>query len=154
MKLSQRGEYAVQALLVLGICYGPEVIRIKDIAKQQNIPRRFLEQILNDLKSGGFVQSRRGVAGGYRLERSPEQILLSEIIQYIEGPIESIDSSNVGENNHNLHSDEAAKCAINFVMKDVRSAIVGVLESVTLSDLCKRLHEIQGAMENPPDYSI
>ena len=154
MKLSQRGEYAVQALLVLGICYGPEVIRIKDIAKQQNIPRRFLEQILNDLKSGGFVQSRRGVAGGYRLERSPEQILLSEIIQYIEGPIESIDSSNVGENNHNLHSDEAAKCAINFVMKDVRSAIVGVLESVTLSDLCKRLHEIQGPMENPPDYSI
>ena len=154
MKLSQRGEYAVQALLVLGICYGPEVIRIKDIAKQQNIPRRFLEQILNDLKSGGFVQSRRGVAGGYRLERSPEQILLSEIIQYIEGPIESIDSSNVGENNHNLHSDEAAKCAINFVMKDVRSAIVGVLESVTLSDLCKRLHEIQGVMENSPDYSI
>mgnify|MGYP001193793133 FL=1 len=154
MKLSQRGEYAVQALLVLGICYGPEVIRIKDIAKQQNIPRRFLEQILNDLKSGGFVQSRRGVAGGYRLERSPEQILLSEIIQYIEGPIESIDSSNVGENNHNLHSDEAAKCAINFVMKDVRSAIVGVLESVTLSDLCKRLHEIQGGMENLPDYSI
>ncbi|MAD22846.1 MAG: transcriptional regulator [Verrucomicrobiales bacterium] len=154
MKLSQRGEYAVQALLVLGICYGPEVIRIKDIAKQQNIPRRFLEQILNDLKSGGFVQSRRGVAGGYRLERSPEQILLSEIIQYIEGPIESIDSSNVGGNNHNLHSDEAAKCAINFVMKDVRSAIVGVLESVTLSDLCKRLHEIQGSMENPPDYSI
>ena len=154
MKLSQRGEYAVQALLVLGICYGPEVIRIKDIAKQQNIPRRFLEQILNDLKSGGFVQSRRGVAGGYRLERSPEQILLSEIIQYIEGPIESIDSSNVGENNHNLHSDEAAKCAINFVMKDVRSAIVEVLESVTLSDLCKRLHEIQGAMENPHDYSI
>ena len=154
MKLSQRGEYAVQALLVLGIYYGPEVIRIKDIAKKQNIPRRFLEQILNDLKSGGFVQSRRGVAGGYRLERLPEQILLSEIIQYIEGPIESIDSSNVGENNHNLDSDEAAKCAINFVMKDVRSAIVGVLESVTLSDLCKRLHEIQGAMENPPDYSI
>ena len=154
MKLSQRGEYAVQALLVLGICYGPEVIRIKDIAKQQNIPRRFLEQILNDLKSGGFVQSRRGVAGGYRLERSPEQILLSEIIQYIEGPIDSIDSSNVGKNNHNIHSDEAAKCAINFVMKDVRSAIVEVLESVTLSDLCKRLHEIQGAMENPPDYSI
>ena len=154
MKLSQRGEYAVQALLVLGICYGPEVIRIKDIAKQQNIPRRFLEQILNDLKSGGFVQSRRGVAGGYRLERSPEQILLSEIIQYIEGPIESIDSSNVGKNNQNIHSDEAAKCAINFVMKDVRSAIVGVLESVTLSDLCKRLNEIQGGMENLPDYSI
>ena len=69
MKLSQRGEYAIQALLVLGMYHGPEVIRIKEIANQQNIPRRFLEQILNDLKSGGFGQSRRGVAGGYRLER-------------------------------------------------------------------------------------
>ena len=64
MKLSQRGEYALRALLVLGMNHGPEVVRIRDIAQQQNIPRRFLEQILNDLKSAGFVQSRRGVAGG------------------------------------------------------------------------------------------
>ena len=154
MKLSQRGEYAIQALLVLSIYYGPEVIRIKDIAKRQNIPRRFLEQILNDLKSGGFVQSRRGVAGGYRLERSPEEISLSEIIRHIEGPLESSDSSNVGDKKRNLHSDEAAKYAINFVMQEVRSAIVGVLEAVTLSDLCSRVREIQGPMENPPDYII
>ncbi len=154
MKLSQRGEYAIQALLVLGMYHGPEVIRIKDIAKRQNIPRRFLEQILNDLKSGGFVQSRRGVAGGYRLERTPEEISLSEIIRHIEGPLESSDSLSLGDKKHNLHSDEAAKCAINFVMQEVRSAIVEVLEAVTLSDLCRRVREIQGPMENPPDYII
>ena len=154
MKLSQRGEYAIQALLVLCMNHGPEVIRIKDIAKQQNIPRRFLEQILNDLKSGGFVQSRRGVAGGYRLERAPEEISLSEIIRHIEGPIESSASSNIGDKKRNLRSDEAAKYAINFVMQDVRSAIVGVLEAVTLSDLCRRVLETQRPIENSSDYII
>ena len=154
MNLSQRGEYAIQALLVLGMNHGPEVIRIKDIAKQQNIPRRFLEQILNDLKSGGFVQSRRGVAGGYRLEKVPEEISLSEIIRHIEGPIESSASSNIGDKKRNLRSDEAAKYAINFVMQDVRSAIVGVLEAVTLSDLCRRVLETQRPIENSSDYII
>ena len=57
MKLSQRGEYALRALLVLGMNHGPEVVRIRDIAQQQNIPRRFLEQILNDLKREGYAVS-------------------------------------------------------------------------------------------------
>src|SRR6266702_2481247 len=60
MKLSLRGEYALRALLVLGLNYGEPVVRIKTISEQQNIPKRFLEQILNDLKSAGIVQSRRG----------------------------------------------------------------------------------------------
>ena len=64
MKLSQRGEYALRALLVLGMNHGPAVVRIRDIAQQQNIPRRFLEQILHDFKSAGFVVSKRGVEVG------------------------------------------------------------------------------------------
>ena len=65
MKLSLRGEYALRALLVLGLNHGQPVVRIQSISEQQNIPKRFLEQILNDLKSAGFVRSRRGVSGGY-----------------------------------------------------------------------------------------
>ena len=64
MKLSLRGEYALRALIVLGLNYGDSVVRIHSISEQQNIPKRFLEQILNDLKSAGVVESRRGVAGG------------------------------------------------------------------------------------------
>jgi Rrf2 family protein len=78
MKLSLRGEYALRALLVLGLNYDREVVRIQTISQQQNVPKRFLEQILNDLKSAGIVQSRRGVAGGYRLARPPEEITLKE----------------------------------------------------------------------------
>src|SRR2546425_13190176 len=64
MKLSVRGEYALRALLVLGLNYGQSIVRIQTISQQQNIPKRFLEQILNDLKSAGVVESRRGVGGG------------------------------------------------------------------------------------------
>ena len=80
MKLSQRGEYGLRALMFLGMNHGPEVVRIKDIAEQQNIPRRFLEHILNDLKSAGLVKSRRGAAGGYRLQGEPKEITMIEII--------------------------------------------------------------------------
>ena len=80
MKLSLRGEYALRAMLVLGLNYDQQVVRIQTISDQQNIPKRFLEQILNDLKSGGMVQSKRGVAGGYRLARRPEQITLASIV--------------------------------------------------------------------------
>jgi len=73
MKLSLRGEYALRALVVLGQNYGPEVVRIQSISDQQNIPKRFLEQILSDLKSAQIVESKRGVAGGYRLAKPPEE---------------------------------------------------------------------------------
>ncbi|MFM7215557.1 MAG: RrF2 family transcriptional regulator, partial [Verrucomicrobiota bacterium] len=71
MKLSVRGKYALRALTVLGEHYGPGVVRIQAISDDQNIPKRFLEQILFDLKSAGVVESRRGVAGGYRLAMAP-----------------------------------------------------------------------------------
>ena len=90
MKLSLRGEYALRALIVLGLSYRPRddsVVRIQAISEQQNIPKRFLEQILNELKSIGIVESRRGVAGGYRLRLPPEKITLAEVIRHIEGPL-------------------------------------------------------------------
>ena len=153
MKLSQRGEYALRALLVLGMNHGPEVVRIRDIAQQQNIPRRFLEQILNDLKSAGFVQSRRGVAGGYRLQRAPDEISLADIIRHLEGPLAPVGCVSVNYYQRCSRPDEA-KCAIRSVMQEVRDAIVGALEGVTVSHLCDRVRDLQGPMDNPLDYII
>src|SRR5215471_15101541 len=87
MKLSLRSEYALRALLVLGLNYDQPLLRIRTIAEEQNIPKRFLEQILNELKSAGFVQSKRGVSGGYRLARRPEQITLAAVMRHIEGAL-------------------------------------------------------------------
>ena len=137
----------------MGMNHGPGVIRIKDIAQQQNIPRRFLEQILNDLKSAGFVQSKRGVAGGYRLQRGPDQISLADIIRHLEGPLAPVGCVSVNYYQRCSCPDED-KCAIRSVMQEVRDAIVGVLEGVTVSHMCDRVRDLQGPLVNPLDYVI
>lgn len=129
------------------------VVRIQTISDQQNIPKRFLEQILNDLKSGGIVDSKRGVTGGYRLRRPPQRINLAEVIRYIGIPLAPI--SCVSERFYEKCScpDESC-CAIRTVMKEVRESTVAILESVTLADLCERSRRLEQELTNPFDYVI
>ena len=155
MKLSVRGEYALRALIVLGLDYieDDSVVRIQQISERQNIPKRFLEQILNDLKSAGVVESKRGIAGGYRLRRPPDKITLAEVIRYIEGPLAPV--SCVSERFYEKCScPNEEKCGIRSVMKEVRDAIVKILEAVTVAQLCERVRALQGVHANPLDYII
>jgi Rrf2 family protein len=153
MKLSLKGEYALRALVVLGLNHGRDVLRIQTISQQQNIPKRFLEQILNDLKSAGIVESRRGMAGGYRLSKPPEEISLAAVIRHIEGPLAPV--SCVSENYYSRCTcPDESKCGIRSVMKDVRDAIVKILDAVTVAELCHRVRDLQGAHANPLDYII
>ena len=155
MKLSVRGEYALRALIVLGLDYleDDSVVRIQEISKRQNIPKRFLEQILNDLKSAGVLESKRGVAGGYRLKTPPDRITLAEVIRHIEGPLAPV--SCVSERFYEKCScPNEDKCAIRSVMKEVRDAIVKILEAVTVAQLCERVRKLQGEHANPLDYVI
>src|SRR5213596_313150 len=131
MKLSLRGEYALRALLVLGLNYKQSVVRIQTVSQEQNIPKRFLEQILNDLKSAGIVQSRRGIAGGYRLARRPEEITLAVVVRHIEGALAPV--SCVSEKFYERCScPDEARCAIRSVMKQVRDAVVKLVEKLTV----------------------
>ena len=153
MKLSLRGEYALRALLVLGQNYEQGVVRIQTISDQQNIPKRFLEQILNDLKSAGMVQSRRGVAGGYRLARRPEQISLAAVVRHLEGALAPV--SCVSERFYEKCScPDESRCAIRAVMKEVREAVVRIAERVTLAELCERSRALQAEPLNPLDFVI
>jgi len=153
MKLSVRGEYALRALLVLGLNYDRDVVRIQTISDQQNIPKRFLEQILNDLKALGVVESRRGVSGGYRLARPPEFVTLAAVIRHIEGPLAPV--SCVSERFYEKCScPDESKCAIRSVMKEVREAIVKILEHVTVAQMCERVKALQGEHDNPLEYVI
>jgi Rrf2 family protein len=153
MKLSLRGEYALRALIVLGLNHDRSVLRIQTISEQQNIPKRFLEQILNDLKSAGVVESRRGMAGGYRLSKPPDQISLAVVIRHIEGPLAPV--SCVSERFYSRCScPDENKCGIRSVMKEVRDAIVRILEGVTVAELCRRVQQLQGVQANPLDYVI
>jgi Rrf2 family protein len=153
MKLSLRGEYALRALLVLGLKYGQDVVRIQAISEHQNVPKRFLEQILNDLKSAGVVQSRRGVAGGYRLAKPPQEITLAVVVRHIEGALAPV--SCVSERFYEKCScPDESRCAIRSVMKEIREAVVKIAERVTIADLCERWHNLQEAPLTSLDFVI
>ena len=153
MRLSLRGEYALRALLVLGLRYDEPLVRIQAISDQQNIPKRFLEQILNDLKSAGFVQSRRGVAGGYRLAKPPEEITLAAVVRHIEGALAPV--SCVSEQFYQKCScPDESRCAVRSAMKEVRDAVVRVAERITLAELCKRSRDLQQSPLDPLDFVI
>ena len=154
MNLSLRGIYALRALQVLGENYDPnKVIQIKVISKQQNIPPRFLEQILNDLKSAGFVESRRGLTGGYRLARRPEDITLARIIRHVEGALAPVGC--VSKHFYRKCScPDERQCAIRSVMKEVRDSIVAILEKVTVAVLCNRARKLRVEPLQSLDYVI
>ena len=153
MRLSLRGEYALRALLVLGLNYDRPLVRIQTISEEQNIPKRFLEQILNDLKSAGIVQSRRGVAGGYRLAKAPQEITVAAVVRHIDGALAPV--SCVSERFYERCScPDESRCAIRSVMKEVRQAIVHVVEHITVAELCNRSRELQQKPFNPIDFVI
>jgi len=155
MKLSTRGEYALRALLVLGRDYREDgsVVRIQEISEQQNIPKRFLEQILNDLKSARVVESKRGVAGGYRLSRPPEKITLAEIIRHVEGALAPV--SCVSERFYEKCTcPDEARCAIRSVMKEARDAVVKVVERVTVAEMCERARKLAQEPVSAVDFII
>ncbi len=85
--VSQKCQYSIRAVFELARQYGRGPVKISEIAEAQAIPLRFLEVILNQLRQAGFVQSKRGAAGGYLLARHPDQIAIGEIVQFVEGPL-------------------------------------------------------------------
>ena len=143
----------MRALLVLGLNYKQAVVPIRTISQQQNIPKRFLEQILNDLKSAGVVESKRGVAGGYRLALPPEDISLATVIRHIEGALAPV-SCVSGRFYEKCSCPNEARCAIRSVMKEVRDAVVNIVEKRTVADLCERARRLEEMHAGPLDFVI
>jgi Rrf2 family protein len=153
MKLSLRGEYALRAMLVLGLNYGKAVVRVQAISEQENIPKRFLELILNDLKSAGLVESKRGVAGGYRLARKPQEITMAAVVRHIEGALAPVGC--VSQRFYQKCScPDESRCAIRSVMKEVREAVVQIAERVTIAELCERWRKLRVQPLSPMDFEI
>jgi Rrf2 family protein len=133
--------------------YDQPVVSIKTISERQNIPKRFLEQILNDLKSAGLVQSRRGVSGGYRLARAPKDITLAAVVRHIEGALAPV--SCVSERFYEKCScPDEARCAIRSAMKEIRQAVVTIAERVTIAELCERWRKLQDQPLAALDFMI
>lgn len=135
MKISQKGLYALQAMMVLTRRYNQGAIRIRDIAYEEDLPEKFLELILLELKNARIVESVRGAKGGYRLRRDPAEIMLSEIIRLIDGPLAPFGDA---DQLRTLINRDAEHSALYRVFLEVRDAAAKILENTSLADLINR----------------
>ena len=132
MKISQKGLYALQSLMMLARRYNQGAIRIRDIAYEEDLPEKFLELILLELKNARIVESVRGAKGGYALRRSPSQIYLSEVIRLIDGPLAPFGDA---EQLRTLIDRDLEHRALYQVFLDVRNAAARILDHTSLADI-------------------
>jgi Rrf2 family protein len=134
MKISQKGLYALQAMMMLARRYNEGAIRIRDIAYEEDLPEKFLELILLEMKNARLVESVRGAKGGYQLRRPPEETYLSEIIRLIDGPLAPFGDA---EQLQILIDRDVEHRALYQVFMDVRNAAARILDNTSLADLIK-----------------
>ena len=149
MKISYKGDYALKTMLELALNYNKGVLAINDLARKGEIPFKFLEQVLLMLKKGGFLDSKRGINGGYLLARPPEKITIGEVIRFIEGPIELI--SCAGRENYEKCKDFKS-CVFKDIWNQIYIATSLVVDTVTFAELVRRVKEKK--IQEDYSYSI
>jgi len=138
MKVSKRCQYALRALIDLGIAQtlGHPLVRIGDLAQKENIPLKFLEQIFLQLKEAGYIESKRGKQGGYFLAVPAVEISFGDVIRRIDGSLAPIACVSRSAYEPCSCPDEMY-CGLHALMGEVHLAITGVLDGVTLADTIK-----------------
>jgi len=134
MKITYKGDYALKTILDLSLHYGSSPVTIHDLAGRLDIPVKFLEQILLDLKRGGFLESRRGKIGGYLLAKPPSQIKLGQVIRFIDGPIEPIACADVRYKGCN----DIKRCILRNIWDQIAKMTSKVVDNITFEDLVKK----------------
>lgn len=140
MIISSKGKYAMRLMLELGNYYKGEPVKIKDIAKRQNISDKYLEQIVAFLNKSGLVKSVRGAKGGYALAFSPDKYTISTILRSVEGDLSAVDYG--AENEDERDNKEIQAC--NKLWEQLDNSISLVLDKVTLADLLEWEREYDG----------
>ena len=142
MKVSKRGQYGMRALCHLAETHGSGVVQIREIARKESIPAKFLEGILLELKHAGIVRSRRGIDGGYELARDPGEIMLGQVMRVLDGPLAPLGSA--AELKELMKSDPR-QAGFYSVLIGVRDAAAQILDQTTLSDVVARNSKLEGA---------
>ena len=136
MNLSKRSEYALRALIDLGIAreLGRPILQVSELASKEKLPIKFLEQILSQLRAGGYVETKRGKLGGYLLARPAARIKLGAVIRLLDGPLAPIACVSKTAYRRCTCPDEA-HCGLRMLMLDVRNAIARILDRYTLAQI-------------------
>lgn len=152
IKISYKGDYALKALIDIGIYEKKGVVSIRDISEREDIPLKFLEQIFIILKKDGLVKSKRGKEGGYRLAVSPEEITVGRILRYVEGslkPITCFKCKNHNEEKYEEYTncDFASACAMQNLWQKVYLSISSILDNTTLQDLINETEKLRNEFQ-------
>jgi Rrf2 family protein len=136
MNLSKRSEYALRALIDLGIAQelGRPILQVSELVTKEKLPIKFLEQILTQLRLAGYVETKRGKLGGYSLAKPSARIKIGAVIRLLDGPLAPIACVSQTEYRRCTCPDEA-HCGLRMLMFDVRNAIARVLDRATLGQI-------------------
>ncbi len=141
MFITSKTKYALIALQALARARRGGLVLIASIAKEERIPRKYLERILLELKARGILRSQMGKGGGYALARAPEEIPLEEIVRCMDGSIAPVSCVSRSSYAPCRECKDEASCGIRQVMKDVRDSIAAILGSTSLADMARRGRE-------------
>lgn len=136
MRVSKRTDYALRALFTLVDHYGGQPIPIRELARRNDVPKRFLEQIMLALKTQGWVASSAGIRGGYFLAKNPTRITMGEVVRHFDGIIAPIDCVSV--TGYQRCSQESV-CRFRRVFYDARNYVASLMDRTTLAEVAKGL---------------
>jgi Rrf2 family transcriptional regulator, cysteine metabolism repressor len=142
MKVSKRGQYGMRALCHLAETHGSGVVQIREIARREVIPAKFLEGILLELKHAGIVRSRRGIDGGYELAREPKEIMLGQVMRVLDGPLAPLGSA---AELKELMTTDPRQAGFYSVLMDVRDAAATILDKTSLADVVARNSKLESS---------
>lgn len=132
--LTKKGKYGLKALTHLAALPPGDLAFVGEVARANNIPKKFLDAILAELRNAGFVYSRKGKAGGYCLARPPEEIKIGHVVRVLDGPLAPIPCAS--KTRYQPCDDcEEATCRVRHLMLDVRNAIAEVLDNTSLAEM-------------------
>lgn len=151
MRMTTTTRYGLRALFDIAYHGSGLSVHMKDISRRQQIPERYLEQILHNLMKGGLLQSRRGPRGGYRLSRDPSRITVRHIVEASAESIVPL-SCLAGEEECKADCELFGECVMRNVWDESRKRILDYFESITLADLCALGGKEGLTQELPHDY--
>ncbi len=152
--ISKKTIYAFKALIHLAAIPSGQPVLISDLAKDENIPKKFLEFILLSLRKGGLLNSRVGKGGGYSLALPPNKITVGSIVRILEGDIAPVQCLSTTNYARCEECQDEATCGIRLTMTDVNVALSTVLDALTLADMIERSEAARNKLQNVVDYSI
>jgi len=142
MQITYKGDYSLKTILYLATQYNKRIVKIHELAGKLDIPVKFLEQILLELKRGGFVDSKRGIQGGYYLANPPKDISVGDVIRFVDGPIEPIACADKSKTYRGCR--DINKCVFRNMWVKVAESASNIVDKVTFDDLCNKYQQAEG----------